>query len=48
MPGIVIGTVDEIVASLIQRRERFGFSYVVVPSAEINQCAPIVAQPNDR
>jgi probable F420-dependent oxidoreductase len=46
MPGIFIGTVDEIAAAMMQRRERFGFSYFVVPSADIERCAPIVARLN--
>jgi probable F420-dependent oxidoreductase len=44
MPGIFIGTVDEIIAAVIRRREQFGFSYFIVPSANIEQCAPIVAR----
>lgn len=48
MPGVFIGTVDEIATSMIERRERFGFSYFVVPSADIERCAPIVAQLNGR
>jgi probable F420-dependent oxidoreductase len=43
MPGVFVGTVDEIVAAMIERRDRFGFSYFVVPSAEMETCAPIVA-----
>jgi len=44
MPGVFAGTVDEIVAAMIECRERFGFSYFVVPSAEMETCAPIVAR----
>jgi hypothetical protein len=44
MPGVFVGTVDEITAAMIERRERFGFSYFVVPSAEMETCAPVVAR----
>lgn len=48
MPGVFIGTVDEIAAAMIRRREHFGFSYFVVPSADIEQVAPIVARLSSR
>jgi probable F420-dependent oxidoreductase len=44
MPGVFVGTVDEIATAMIERRDRFGFSYIVVPSAEMELCAPIVAR----
>jgi probable F420-dependent oxidoreductase len=44
MPGVFVGSVDEIVAEMVERRERFGFSYFIVPSAEMETCAPIVAR----
>jgi probable F420-dependent oxidoreductase len=42
MPGVFIGTVDQIAADMVERRERFGFSYFVVPSAQMDECVPIV------
>ena len=43
-PVALIGSVDEIVATLEERRRRFGFSYVVVHEAEIDDFAPVVAR----
>ncbi len=42
-PIALIGTVDQIIERLRQRRERFGFSYVVVHEAEMEAFAPVVA-----
>jgi probable F420-dependent oxidoreductase len=42
MPIVLVGTVDEICADLIERRERFGFSYIVVH--DIDAFAPVVAK----
>jgi hypothetical protein len=44
MPGIFVGSVDEIVAEMVTRRERFGFSYFIVASDKMETCAPIVAR----
>ena len=43
-PVALIGSVDEIVATLEERRRRFGFSYVVVHEAEMDDFAPVVAR----
>jgi probable F420-dependent oxidoreductase len=42
-PIALIGTTDQIIESLRQRREDFGFSYVVVHEAEMEALAPVVA-----
>jgi probable F420-dependent oxidoreductase len=42
MPIVLVGTVDEICADLIERRERFGFSYIVVH--DLDGFAPVVAR----
>ena len=41
-PIALIGTTDEIAETLRQRREEFGFSYVVVHEAEMEALAPVV------
>lgn len=43
-PHIVVGTVDQIVEDLRQRREEFGFSYVVFSGDVFEQFAPVVKQ----
>jgi probable F420-dependent oxidoreductase len=42
MPIVMVGTVEEICADLIERRETFGFSYIVVH--DLDAFAPIVAR----
>jgi len=42
-PIALIGTVEQIIECLVERRERFGFSYVVVHEAEMEAFAPVVA-----
>jgi len=42
-PIALIGTVEQIIERLLERRERFGFSYVVVHEAEMDAFAPVVA-----
>lgn len=42
-PIAMIGSVDEITEMLRQRREAFGFSYIVVHEAEMDAFAPVVA-----
>lgn len=41
-PAVLLGTVDEIVETLQERRERFGFSYVVVLEPVAEAFAPVV------
>ncbi len=42
-PIALIGTIEQISEQLIERRERFGFSYIVVHEAELEAFAPVVA-----
>jgi probable F420-dependent oxidoreductase len=42
-PIALIGTTDQIIEVLQERRESFGFSYVVVHEAELEAFAPVVA-----
>ena len=42
-PIVLIGTTEEIVDILRQRREEFGFSYIVVHETEMEALAPVVA-----
>jgi probable F420-dependent oxidoreductase len=44
MPAFAIGTVDEIVATLQQRRDQFGFSYLIVGDSEMASLTPIVTR----
>jgi probable F420-dependent oxidoreductase len=43
-PNVLIGTVDEVVERLQERRERFGVNYVTVQQAQIDEFAPVVAR----
>jgi len=42
-PVALIGTTDQIAETLRERREAFGFSYIVVHEAEMEAFAPVVA-----
>ena len=42
-PIALIGTVEQIIERLVERRARVGFSYVVVHEAEMEAFAPVVA-----
>jgi probable F420-dependent oxidoreductase len=42
-PIAMIGSTDQIIESLRERREVFGFSYIVVHEAELEAFAPVVA-----
>lgn len=42
-PIALIGTVEQIIERLIERRQRWGFSYLVVHEAEMESFAPVVA-----
>jgi hypothetical protein len=44
MPAVFLGTVDEMVADMVARRERFGFSYFVVSDTDLERAAPIVTR----
>jgi probable F420-dependent oxidoreductase len=43
-PFALIGTPQQIVEDLLQRRERWGFSYVIVGAEDIESFAPVVAE----
>ncbi len=42
-PFSLIGSPDELVERLIERRERWGFSYVIVGQEDVDKFAPVVA-----
>lgn len=44
MPTVFIGSVDEIIAEMRERRERYGFSYYVVSDRDMAAVAPIVTR----
>jgi probable F420-dependent oxidoreductase len=44
LPIVLIGTVDDICDRLFERRERWGFSNIVVPDDTIETFAPVVAR----
>lgn len=43
-PTFLIGSIDEIVATLQERRERYGFSYIVIWDNNLDAFAPVVAR----
>lgn len=43
MPSIFIGSVEQIIEQMEERRERYGFSYYIVADAAMETFAPIVA-----
>lgn len=43
-PIALIGTVDEIVDQVQERRERYGFSYITIRSESMDDLAPVVAR----
>ncbi len=44
IPIGMVGTVDEICETLVARRERWGFNYIVVHEGEVDAFAPVVAR----
>ena len=42
IPMVVVGTVDQICETLLERRERWGFSYYVLHEQDIDTFAPVV------
>lgn len=44
MPSLLIGTEEEVVADLLARRERYGFSYYIVADGDMEAFAPLVAR----
>jgi probable F420-dependent oxidoreductase len=47
-PAVLLGTVDEIAETLIERRERYGFSYIVILEAVVEAFAPVVERLDGR
>ncbi len=43
-PLALVGTPEQMAQDLIERRERYGFSYVIVGQDDVDQFAPVVAQ----
>ena len=44
IPMALIGSVDEICQTLIERRQRWGFNYIVVHDAEMEAFAPVISR----
>lgn len=44
MPSVVIGTIEEVAADLVARRDRYGFSYYIVADGDMEAFAPLVAR----
>ena len=44
LPIVLIGTPDELCEQLLKRRERWGFTNIVVPAEAMESFAPVVAQ----
>ena len=42
VPMVVVGTVDQVCETLIERRERYGFSFYVLHEGEVESFAPVV------
>jgi len=42
-PFALIGSVEQCIEQLLERRERWGFSYTIVGGENVDECAPIVA-----
>ena len=43
-PHYLVGDTDEIVETLLARRERWGFTYITIRSADIETLAPVIAR----
>ncbi len=44
MPVLLVGSVEQIVADLLERRERYGFSYLIIADKYLDAFAPVVAR----
>jgi hypothetical protein len=44
MPSVFIGSTDEIVDQMEERRARYGFSYYVVSDRQLDRVGPLVAR----
>ena len=42
-PFALVGTTDQMIDDLLQRRERWGFSYIIVGGEDVESFAPVVA-----
>ena len=43
-PFALVGTPTQMIDDLLRRRERWGFSYVIVGAADVESFAPVVAE----
>ncbi len=43
-PHAAVGTIDSICDALVERRERWGISYVGIPAGSVDEMAPVVAR----
>jgi hypothetical protein len=43
-PHALIGSVDQIVVNIQERRERYGLSYYLIPQDQLEAFAPVVAR----
>ena len=43
-PYFLVGSIDQIVEDLQARRERYGISYVSVPTELVDEFSPVVAR----
>ena len=48
MPYALVGSSGEMIADLVARRERWGFSYVIVGADDVDSFAPVVAALNGK
>jgi probable F420-dependent oxidoreductase len=44
MPSVLVGSAEQIETDLLERRERYGFSYYVVSDADAERFAPVVTR----
>ncbi len=44
MPSLLFGSEDEMIDTLVRRRDEYGFSYYIVSDQDVDQLAPIVAR----
>jgi hypothetical protein len=42
-PFALVGTTDQMIDDLLARRERWGFSYIIVGGEDVESFAPVVA-----
>ena len=47
-PFALVGPTEKIIDDLIARRERWGFSYIIVGQADVDAFAPVVAALNGK